>query len=105
MQFPFLSVIVFIPMVAALVLLMMKPEQKKAIRVTALTAALLALALSVWVYFAYDKAAAGYQFIEKYTWMPIDGDQPALWRGRAERSTCAVDRYRYGYGRDDFLGN
>jgi NADH-quinone oxidoreductase subunit M len=73
MQFPFLSVIVFIPMVAALVLLMMKPGQKKAIRVTALSAALLALALSVWVYFAYDKAAAGYQFIEKYTWMPMLG--------------------------------
>jgi NADH-quinone oxidoreductase subunit M len=73
MQFPFLSVIVFIPMVAALVLLILKPEQKKAIRVTALTAALLALALSIWVYFAYDKAAAGYQFIEKYNWMPMLG--------------------------------
>jgi len=73
MQFPFLSVIVFIPMVAALVLLLMKPEQKKAIRATALTAALLALALSIWVYFAYDKAAAGYQFIEKYNWMPLLG--------------------------------
>jgi NADH-quinone oxidoreductase subunit M len=73
MRFPFLSVIVFIPMVAALVLLMMKPEQKKAIRVTALTAALLALGLSIWVYFAYDKAAAGYQFIEKYSWMPMLG--------------------------------
>jgi NADH-quinone oxidoreductase subunit M len=73
MHFPFLSVIVFIPMVAALVLLLMKPEQKKVIRVTALTAALLALALSIWVYFAYDKAAAGYQFIEKYNWMPMFG--------------------------------
>jgi NADH-quinone oxidoreductase subunit M len=73
MQFPFLSVIVFIPMVAALVLLLMKPEQKKAIRVTALTAALLALALSIWVYFSYDKAVAGYQFIEKYNWMPMLG--------------------------------
>jgi NADH-quinone oxidoreductase subunit M len=73
MQFPFLSVIVFIPMVAALVLLLMKPEQKKAIRVTALTAAMLALTLSIWVYFAYDKAAAGYQFVEKYNWMPMLG--------------------------------
>jgi len=73
MQFPFLSVIVFIPMLAALVLLMIKPEQKKAIRLTALTAALLALALSIWVYFAYDKVAGGYQFIEKYNWMPMLG--------------------------------
>ncbi len=73
MQFPFLSIIVFIPMVSALMLLLFKPEQKKAIRITALTAALFALALSIWVYFAYDKAAAGYQFIEKYTWMPLMG--------------------------------
>ena len=73
MHFPFLSVIVFTPLTAALVILLYKPEQKKAIRITALTAALFALALSVWVYFGYEKAAAGYQFIEKYNWMPIFG--------------------------------
>jgi NADH-quinone oxidoreductase subunit M len=60
-------------MVAALAVLTFKPEQKKAIRVTALTAALLALALSIWVYFGYDKVAAGYQFVEKYNWMPMLG--------------------------------
>jgi NADH-quinone oxidoreductase subunit M len=73
MQFPFLSVIVFIPIVSALVLLLLKPEQKKTIRVIALTAALLTLFLSIWVYFAYDKSSAGYQFIEKYNWMPMLG--------------------------------
>ena len=73
MQFPFLSVIVFIPMVAAVALLTYKPQQKNAVRVTALTAALLALALSIWVYFGYDKGAAGYQFVEKYNWMPLLG--------------------------------
>ncbi len=73
MHFPFLSVIVFTPLVTALILLLYKPEQKKAIRITALSAALFALALSVWVYFTYDKAIAGYQFIEKYNWMPMLG--------------------------------
>jgi NADH-quinone oxidoreductase subunit M len=73
MQFPFLSVIVFIPMVAALLILCLKPEKKETIRITALTAALLALALSIWIYFGYDKAVAGYQFIEKYNWMPMLG--------------------------------
>jgi NADH-quinone oxidoreductase subunit M len=68
-----MSVIVFIPMIAALVLLLIKPEQKNVIRITALTAALLALALSIWIYCAYDKAAAGYQFLEKYNWMPMLG--------------------------------
>jgi NADH-quinone oxidoreductase subunit M len=73
MRFPFLSVIVFTPLVAALILLLYKPEQKKAIRITALSAAIFALLLSVWVYITYDKAVAGYQFIEKYNWMPMLG--------------------------------
>jgi NADH-quinone oxidoreductase subunit M len=70
MQFPFLSIIVFTPVVAALLILLFKPEQKKVIRITALSAAGFALLLSVIVYFTYDKAAAGYQFIEKYNWLP-----------------------------------
>ena len=73
MHFPFLSIIVFTPLVAALVILLYKPEQKKAIRITALSAAVFALAMSLWVYFTYDKAVAGYQFIEKYNWMPVLG--------------------------------
>jgi NADH-quinone oxidoreductase subunit M len=73
MQFPFLSVIVFTPLVAALVILLYKAEQKKAIRITAISAALFALALSLWVYFTYDKTIAGYQFVEKYNWMPMLG--------------------------------
>jgi NADH-quinone oxidoreductase subunit M len=73
MQFPILSVIVFTPMVAALLLLLIKPERKTEIRVTALAAAIFALLLSVWVYFSYDKVAAGYQFVEKHNWMPLLG--------------------------------
>jgi NADH-quinone oxidoreductase subunit M len=69
MHFPFLSIIVFTPLAAALVILLFGPRQKKAVRMTALGAGLLALALSLWVYFSYDKAAGGYQFVEKYTWM------------------------------------
>src|SRR5512135_2542504 len=73
MQFPFLSVIVFTPLAAALIILLYKPDQKKAVRVTALSAAIFALLLSLWVYITYDKTVAGYQFIEKYTWMPMLG--------------------------------
>jgi NADH-quinone oxidoreductase subunit M len=73
MHFPFLSIIVFTPIVAALIILLYKPEWKLAIRWTALAASLLALGLSIWVYFSYDKLAAGYQFIEKYDWMPMLG--------------------------------
>jgi NADH-quinone oxidoreductase subunit M len=73
MQFPFLSVIVFTPLVTALILLLYKPQWKNAVRWTALAAGLFALALSFYVYFTYDKVAAGYQFIEKYNWMPMLG--------------------------------
>ena len=73
MHFPFLSVIVFTPIVAALVIFFYKPEWKKAIRVTALSAAGLALLLSLIVYITYDKSAGGYQFLEKYNWMPLLG--------------------------------
>jgi NADH-quinone oxidoreductase subunit M len=73
MQFPILSLIVFTPMVAALLILLIKPERKTEIRVAALAAAVFALLLSVLVYFSYDKIAGGYQFIEKHAWMPILG--------------------------------
>jgi NADH-quinone oxidoreductase subunit M len=73
MQFPILSIIVFGPLVAALLLLLIKPERKTEIRVVALATAVFELVLSVWVYFTYDKVAAGYQFIEKHNWMPSLG--------------------------------
>lgn len=73
MQFPILSAIVFIPIITALLLLMIPGERKNEIRVTALAASVVALLLSVWVYFSYDIAQGGYQFIEKYDWLPALG--------------------------------
>ncbi len=73
MQFPFLTVIVFTPMAAALIILLYKPEQKKAIRLTALIAALFALLLSVIVYFSFKRGATGTQFLVEYRWMPFLG--------------------------------
>jgi len=73
MQFPILSVIVFTPIAAALFILLMPAERKNAIRVMALVAATFALLLSLWVYFTYDKAAAGYQFQTQAAWLPALG--------------------------------
>ncbi len=70
MQFPILSVIVFTPLVTGLLLFLIPGDRKNEIRVTALAAAALALGLSVWLYFSYDLAAGGYQFVERYTWLP-----------------------------------
>jgi NADH-quinone oxidoreductase subunit M len=73
MQFPLLSFIVFTPLVAGVLILLIPEENKREIRVAALAAGAFALALSVWAYFAYDIAAGGYQFIEKYNWLPALG--------------------------------
>ena len=70
MQFPLLSFIVFTPMIAGMLILLIPGERKTEIRMAALAAGAFALALSIWAYFAYDVTAGGYQFVEKYQWLP-----------------------------------
>ncbi len=74
MQFPILSLIVFAPLVVAVIMLAMKPTAKNEIRVTALAAAVFDLALSGWMYYqVYIHPSLEYQFIEKYDWLPALG--------------------------------
>src|ERR1051326_2162570 len=73
MNFPVLSVITFTPIVAGVLILLLPAQRKNEARVVALAAASFALALSLWTYFHYDQAAAGYQFIENYSWLPALG--------------------------------
>lgn len=73
MNFPVLSIITFTPMVAAMILLMLPAQRKNETRAVALAAATFALILSFWVYFHYNQAAGGYQFVEKYNWLPVLG--------------------------------
>lgn len=73
MNFPVLSIITFTPMVAAAIMLLMPAQRKNETRAVALAAATFALFLSFWVYFTYDQAAAGYQFVEQYNWLPALG--------------------------------
>ncbi len=64
MNFPILSVISFIPVGTAMILLLLPGERKNLIRWVALTAAAACFSLSVVAYFSYDQAAGGYQFVE-----------------------------------------
>ena len=74
MQFPILSLIVFAPLVAAVLMLFMKAESKNEIRVAALAAGIFDLILSAWVYYqVYIHPSMGYQFVEKYDWLPVLG--------------------------------
>jgi NADH-quinone oxidoreductase subunit M len=73
MQFPILSVIVFTPITAGLLLLLFPSERKTAIRIFALSAATFALLLSLWAYISYNQSVGGYQFEEQYRWIPTLG--------------------------------
>jgi NADH-quinone oxidoreductase subunit M len=73
MQFPILSFIVFTPIIASLLILLIPADRKTEVRAAALAAGAIALILSIWMYFSYDIAAGGYQFVEKYTWLPALG--------------------------------
>jgi NADH-quinone oxidoreductase subunit M len=70
MQFPILSVIVLAPILSGMFILLIPKERKNEVRVIALAAATLALLLSAWVYFGYNQAVGGYQFVEHYDWLP-----------------------------------
>ena len=70
MQFPILSVIVLTPIIAGMLILLIPSDRKSEVRVVALAAAIIALFLSGWVYFNYDISTGGYQFLEKYNWLP-----------------------------------
>ena len=70
MQFPILSVIVFTPLIAGLLILLIPADRKTEVRMAALAAGAFALILSIWAYFSYDIGVGGYQFIERYAWLP-----------------------------------
>ena len=73
MNFPVLSIITFTPVVAGVLILLLPAHRKNEARAVALAAAIFALILSCWVYFGYDQLTGGYQFIERYNWLPAMG--------------------------------
>ena len=71
MNFPILSVITFLPFVAGVIILMMPATRKNETRAVALTAAVIDLLLSAWVYIQYLQGhMTGYQFLEQHNWLP-----------------------------------
>ncbi len=70
MNLPLLSLIIFLPIVAGTVMLLWPSASRDTIRRLALVTATITFLLSVWVYIGYDFTAGGYQFVEKYSWLP-----------------------------------
>ena len=73
-----LTLITFTPIVAAIILLLMPRDRKTPIKVIALIATLICLALSIFVFVAYDQQAGAteagqFQFIQEAAWVPSLG--------------------------------
>jgi NADH-quinone oxidoreductase subunit M len=65
-----LSLIIFIPLIAALGLLMVSRENTAAIKMVGVGASGASLALSLWLLFSFDTANAGMQFVQMLHWVP-----------------------------------
>ncbi|MBI4247670.1 MAG: NADH-quinone oxidoreductase subunit M, partial [Candidatus Rokubacteria bacterium] len=67
---PVLSVITWAPFVGALLIMFTARHHPLAVRLIATVTAGISAALSLWVYVAYDREAAGFQFYEKLPLVP-----------------------------------
>ncbi|MBI4887318.1 MAG: NADH-quinone oxidoreductase subunit M, partial [Acidobacteria bacterium] len=61
---PVLSVMTWAPFVSALIIMFFARHRPLLVRWTSVAGATVSLVASVWVYWAYDRGAAGFQFQE-----------------------------------------
>ena len=71
--FPILSVMTWAPFVSALVIMFGARRRPTVVRWVAAAGASVSLVASIWVYWAYDRAAAGFQFREEIVLVPSLG--------------------------------
>ncbi len=72
MNFPILSVIIFCPLIGALIIAMMKNDQERAIKTVAVVASAIPLALAIIVFARFDPSH-GVQMVEKISWSKTIG--------------------------------
>lgn len=70
MDFPILSVTIFIPLVAGLIILLFGKNKPVLIRPLALAASALVFLLTIILWVSYSIEDAGYQFLEYSAWLP-----------------------------------
>ena len=76
MGFPLLSLITFLPLLGALVIILVRGDEKVVAsnaRWTALWTSLITFGLSLILWAQFDKASADYQFVEQVSWLPEFG--------------------------------
>jgi len=70
---PLLSIMTWAPFVSAIVIMFFARHRPLLVRLTALIGASISLIASLWVYYAYDRGAAGFQFQEQLALVPSLG--------------------------------
>ena len=73
MRFPLLTTIYGLPLLAVLVLFLVPERRALAIKIVSLTASAAALGLALALFFTYDRAAGGLQFVERVPWLRVLG--------------------------------
>jgi NADH-quinone oxidoreductase subunit M len=76
MGFPLLSLITFLPLLGALIIMMVRGDEKivaSNARWTALWTSLITFGLSLILWAQFDKASVDYQFVEQVSWLPEFG--------------------------------
>ncbi len=71
MSVPLLSTLIFFPIIGALTLLFVDRKNTETIRLMALIISLIELAISIPLFFLFDKTTHLMQFTEKHDWIPI----------------------------------
>ncbi len=64
-----LSILLFIPVAGALVVVLLRPDAVRAIKLAGLAASLAAFAVAVWLFLAFDGTRGDMQFVEKIQWI------------------------------------
>ena len=68
-----LSLVTFIPLLGAIVVLCLPKERVRAIQSVALATAAISFIISVGMFFLFDRATPAMQFVEHYDWIPSMG--------------------------------
>lgn len=66
-----LSLLIFLPLILAIPIIFFKKEKETLIKSYALIVSMIPLAIAVYLFFVYDPANPGYQFVEKFKWIEI----------------------------------
>src|SRR5208283_569555 len=69
-KYPVLSMVIFLPIVGALLLLFLNRGNVRRIKISALVLSTVVFLLCLPLYVSFDKSTPNMQFVEKHAWVP-----------------------------------